>query len=92
MARPLTQHCFDSLMMDEYPRPAAIVDFGLDTPNHLGALQHAIRSGATVEELDAALGDGEKLTALVERFPNNPYPVKFKTAYDVIKHGVAAYN
>lgn len=82
MIRPLAQHCYDAVMMDTWPRPAALVDFGIDSDQHLGALQHAARNGATPQDFDDALGDGSKLNELVERFPGNPYPAKFATPYD----------
>lgn len=82
MVRDLTNHVFMSLMMDTWPRPAGIVDFGLDSTEHLGALQHAIKhDGVTPEMLDEALGNGAKLTALIK--DDNPYSgVVFETSYD----------
>lgn len=66
-------------MLDCWPRPAAIVDFGLNSDEHYAALQQAVRQGATIQELDKALGDGPKLTALVREYGSD---VCFKTAYD----------
>lgn len=85
MVRPLTQHLVDSLFFDMWPRPAAIVDFGLDTQAHYEALHRTVRKGEiTAEQLDTALGDGEKLTELVNNAPSNPYKgIVFRTSYDM---------
>lgn len=81
--RSVAQDTHDSLMMDVWPRLAAIVDFGLQSAEHLGALQHAIRSGVCVWELDMVLGSGDKITQLCRQFKNNPYGhVTFDTPYD----------
>lgn len=84
MVRPATQNLFDSLCLDVWPRNAAIVDFGLDSTEHYGALQHAVKhDGVTAQQLDDALGDGPKLTALIEE--DNPYyGVAFQTAWDLL--------
>ncbi len=85
MLRPLTQRVFDSLMLDVWPdSPAAIVDFGIASESHLGALQHAVRTGAvTVERLDALLGDGPGLTEAVNAAAGNPHlGIVFVTPYD----------
>ena len=81
IVRPVAQNCYDSLMMDVWPRPAAVVDFGLDSPQHYAALQRAIRAGATVEELDAALGSGKRIAALVAKYVPGEETI-FATAYD----------
>jgi hypothetical protein len=82
--RSAAQDCYDSLMMDEWPRNAARCDFGLDTPEHLGALQYAIRHGTSVYELDMVLGSGEKITTLCRSYRDNDYAkrVTFVTAWD----------
>lgn len=84
MVRPLTNHVFECLMLDMWPRPAGKVDFGLDSTEHLGALQHAVKhDGVTPEMLDEALGNGKKLTALIQ--DDNPYHgVVFETSYDLL--------
>jgi hypothetical protein len=79
--RPVAQNCYDSLILDVWPRQAAIVDFALDSDAHYAALQSAIKAGATVEELDAALGNGVALTALVKKYVPSAETV-FSTAYD----------
>ena len=69
-------------MLRAWPSRGAEVDFGLATPDHYGALQHAVISdGVTIDQLDAALGSGERLQALVSK--TNPYRfVCFRTDWD----------
>ncbi len=81
VVRPVAQNCYDSLMLDIWPRPAAVVDFGLDSPQHYAALQRAIKAGATVEELDAALGSGKRIAALVAKYVPGEETI-FATSYD----------
>jgi hypothetical protein len=80
--RPVTENVFWSLILDVWPNPAGIQDFGLRSDRHYAALQYAVQSdGVTPEELDRALGDGEAITALIR--PGNPYcGVTFQTAWD----------
>lgn len=84
MVRPVTQNLVDSIMLDIWPRSAAIVDFGIDSQEHYEALYGPIRSGeVTPEQLDAVLGDGKKLTALARSMKTNPHKdIVFKTSYD----------
>ena len=88
-ARSVAVNLYDAIMLDNIPsiRPAALVDFGLDGPNGqqcFEALYYPVRAGEiTLEQLDAALGDGPALTALVAGTVRNPHPgVVFRTAYD----------
>jgi hypothetical protein len=83
--RPLTQQLIDCCQLDVWPGNAAVIDFGLDSSSHLGALQFAIREElVTPQELDAAMGKGEKLTEIARR-GDNPYrDVMFKTSWDEI--------
>ncbi len=83
MARPLSIDMHTCLMLDMSLTPAMYVDFGVDTADHHRALQTVVRKGATVEELDEALGNGEKLNALMKKYePRWLDRVAFKTAYD----------
>lgn len=84
--RPLTQQLIDASWLDVWPGHATVIDFGIDSDQHLGALQHAIRYGlVTPEELDAAMGHGDKLTAIAQR-GNNPYrDVTFHTSWDAMR-------
>ena len=79
MARGL----FDCLLRDVWPSPATIVDFGIDTDRHLGALQQLVRWGFTSYDLDRVLGDGSAITQLVQCMPEQLYgEVVFRTPYD----------
>lgn len=98
--RPLVDHSlaeglFDSLVLDMWPSPAAVVDFGIDSADHLGALQHAVAVGVTAYDLDRVLGDGRAITSLVRNVPGQPYPeIRFATAYDGAEwdYGDASYR
>lgn len=86
--KPLTKKLIDCILDDEFPSGLAIyVDFGIPTndPSQVfGAYQWGYkREIFSAEELDNALGDGEKLTELVNR-ENNPYGkgLIIKTIYD----------
>lgn len=93
MVRQMTKDLWDALMYDEWPTGIAVlVDFGLmdpsypenPSPDHLGALQHVVRGGLiTIEQLDEALGDGPRLTALTQVL-GQPYAVTFRTPYDTM--------
>ena len=56
----------DNLMMDDFPRPAVAVDFGIDlVPDLYAKYQQAVRKGQITEsELAEAVGDGPALTKL----------------------------
>lgn len=78
MATKLVEH----LVLDTWPSGAAVIDWGIETGSHYGALQHAVRSGVTEYELDRVLGDGPAITRLVRAVPEQPYDVEFHTAWD----------
>src|SRR5437764_6298770 len=82
--REVTKRVYDCLLADDWPSAAGVLDFGLKTAEHFGALRHAVRChGVTLEELDDALGDGPAITALVR--VGNPYAgVAFETPWDDI--------
>lgn len=84
--RPETRNLIESVLMDAWPNHAAVVDFGLDSQEHYEALYDPLRAGQiTPLALDAALGHGEKLTALVREAPSNPHrDVEFYTSWDVM--------
>lgn len=81
--KSVTRNLVESMMLDSWPRPAAVVDFGLDSQVHYEALYYPLRAGdISAAALDAALGDGEALTKLVD-VPSNPHRgIVFRTAYD----------
>lgn len=83
MIRPLTEKLWTAAALDLFPDGnAIIVDFGIASTEHFGALQHAIRHGhVTKEKLDAAMGDGPALTRICST-PCNPYrAVTFESAW-----------
>ena len=68
------------LVDDEWPTPATIVDYGIQSQHHLSALQHAVRCGCRAYDLDRVMGDGPAITELVNAFPGQPYgSVEFNT-------------
>jgi hypothetical protein len=87
MARKLTSDLYDLLMMDLPLRTAMVVDFGIETNGHHTCLQRMVRQGATVDELDDAIGNGDKLNALVKKYDIKTECV-FKTPYDELRNEV----
>lgn len=91
MAREVANQMWEALWSDVFPdNMACLVDFGLDPmtlgsadpTQRFGALQWAVKhGGVTLQELDAALGDGPALTKLVDQ-EDNPYRCEFTTAWD----------
>jgi len=71
-------------MLDEWPRMAAVVDFGIDDQQHYEALYYPIRNGEIkAEQLEKVLGIGPEITKLVNSCPANPHKgIIFKTAWD----------
>jgi hypothetical protein len=84
--RPTTRDLVTSVLMDAWPGHAAVVDFGIDSQKHYEALYHPIRQAEIMPKaLDAALGHGEKLTAMTREAASNPHKdVQFHTSWDVI--------
>lgn len=84
--RPTTRSLVMSILMESWPSHAAVVDFGIDSQKHYEALYHPIREAEIMPKaLDAALGNGEKLTALTRTAASNPYQdVEFHTSWDVV--------
>ena len=84
--RPTTRHLVSSILLDAWPNHAAVVDFGIDSQKHYEALYFPIREGEiSPTALDAALGDGAKLTALLREAASNPHKdVEFHTSWDLI--------
>jgi hypothetical protein len=84
MARPVAVNAYSDLMLDMRLSMAAVVDF--DCPNGSqkhSALQRAVRNGATVEQLDDALGNGQKISELVKN--HTGLDVEYKTSYDKMR-------
>jgi hypothetical protein len=84
--RPTTKSLVTSILMDAWPSRAAAVDFGIDSRKHYEALYYPIREAEIMPMvLDAALGDGPRLTELVRESASNPHKdVEFHTSWDVI--------
>ncbi len=84
--QPTTRHLVTSILFDAWPNHAAVVDFGIDSQKHYEALYYPIRAAEILPEaLDAALGDGPQLTAMVRDAASNPHKdVEFHTSWDVI--------
>ena len=84
MLKPVTENLLHSFRMDDWPRQSAICDFGLVDQQHYEALYYPVRRGeVTPEQVDAVLGDGPKLTELVNSAPSNPHKgIVFTTPWD----------
>jgi hypothetical protein len=84
--RDTTRDLVTSVLMDAWPGHAAVVDFGIDSQKHYEALYFPIREAEIMPKaLDAALGHGEKLTAMTREAASNPHKdVQFHTSWDVI--------
>lgn len=80
LATKLVEHLF----LDTWPSPATVMDWGIETGSHYGALQHAVLSSCvTAYELDRVAGDGPAITRLVRAVPEQPYrDIEFRTAWD----------
>jgi hypothetical protein len=85
--RNTTQNLVEAIWADEWPRHGAIVDFGLRSQEHYEALYYGVREGQiTREQLDAALGKGEALTALARAAHSNPHrEIVFRTDWDDLR-------
>jgi hypothetical protein len=85
--RDTTRNLVEAITLDVWPRDGAIVDFGLKSQEHYEALYYPVREGEiSPEALDAALGDGEKLTALARSARSNPHKdIAFRTDWDDLR-------
>jgi len=85
--KPVVSRFVQNLMLDLFPQtPAELVDFGLDTSKDRVRLyacyQWALKRGKVrPEELNEAVGNGPKLTALLQRV--DPHMV-VKTMWDLL--------
>ncbi|HEY2787360.1 MAG TPA: hypothetical protein VGJ05_20560 [Fimbriiglobus sp.] len=84
--RPVTRDLVTSILIDAWPSHAAVVDFGIDSQKHYEALYWPIREAEIMPKaLDAALGNGPKLTAMTREAGSNPHKdVTFSTSWDII--------
>ena len=85
--RGTTRNLLAATWADEWPRDGAIVDFGLRTQEHYEALYYPLRHGdITPEQVDAAMGDGGRLTDLVSEAAHNPHKgIVFRTDRDDLR-------
>jgi hypothetical protein len=84
--RPVTRDLIQAVFLDVSPSNAALVDFGIESQRHFEALYRPIREGEiTPKELDEAVGNGAKLTALVREAKSNPdKSIVFHTSWDML--------
>jgi len=84
--RPLTRSLIQNALMNQPSPEIVVIQFGIDGPKHQAALYNAIRAQeVSPKDLDAAMGDGQKLTALVRAAASNPHKdVEFQTAWNML--------
>ena len=80
--RPVAVRLFDWAHGRAELSPATICDFGLDSPVHQAAIRETIINGATLEEIDRALGNGVKLEKLVAHYSPTFAGIGFRTSWD----------
>jgi hypothetical protein len=79
----MASNLVECLGRDEWPSQGTILDFGIETDRHLGALQYAVLGGVTAYDLDCVMGHGPAITQLTRAVTIQPYrDVEFSTAYD----------
>jgi hypothetical protein len=85
--RPATRALVTAIALDTYPGVPTCADFGIRSQRHYEALYYPLRNAEiTPGQLEAALGDGPKLTALVNAAPSNPHRgITFETPWDGLK-------
>lgn len=88
--KPATKSLVFSIFLDNWPPPAACVDFGIDSQRHYEALYYPVRDEEISEvELDKVLGNGPEITKLVQSCESNPHKdIVFTTAYDLMELGL----
>lgn len=84
--RPMTRHLYENLVLDLPISLPSQVDFGIDSVEHYAALQFGVRRGEiTLEQLDAALGNGIELTKLARGVTSTPFQdIVYVTSWDAI--------
>ena len=85
--RDTTRSLVKAVVLDVWPSNAAVGDFGIRSQEHYEALYYPLRHGdITPEQVDAALGNGRKLTELVNAAPHNPHKgIEFRTDWDDLR-------
>lgn len=79
-----------AIMLDQWPRISALVDFGLDNlpmaegQKRYEAYYYPIRAGEiTADQLHSAVGNGEALTKILQKCKSQRHKdVVIKTVYD----------
>jgi hypothetical protein len=73
----------EALILDLWPSQATIIDFGIESSDHLGALQWAYKYERVNKfQLNNLLGNGPELTKAICT-KDNPYgDIVFRTAWD----------
>jgi hypothetical protein len=70
--RDSTRYLLEAIYFGTKPRDAAVVDFGIDSVQHLYALAVPVLKGEiTPQQLDQALGNGAMLTRLAREAPSS---------------------
>jgi hypothetical protein len=83
---PTTRNVFASALLGVMPQnPVDRANFGIATREHFHALSFGVLSGEiTAKALEAAMGDGPKLTKLVRGAASNPFKeITFRTDWDL---------
>jgi hypothetical protein len=85
--RPLTRHLISSVLLDQWPNNPSVVVFGIHSQEHYEALYYPIRNQElSPKQLDAVLGDGTAITALVQAAPSNPHKeIEFETLMSILR-------
>lgn len=85
---PVTIHLVWHLLLDLPLTPAQEDDFGVETSDHYRAMRavldadHEHGLGGLGEELDRAMGNGEALTRLVQKYAPQYKSLRFETVWD----------
>ncbi len=84
--KPVTRSLIEAIVFDVWPTPAAANDFGIASQQHYEAIYYPLRNDEiSFAQLDAAYGNGPKLTELVNAMPSNPHKgIVFETPWDLI--------
>jgi len=89
--RPLTKQIIERIVLDMPLSHVVCDDFGVESADHYRALQEYIFAATeeksldeVAKELDQALGNGKKLTALVKKYTPE-HTVTFSTVWDELQ-------
>jgi hypothetical protein len=84
--RPATRDLVASILLDAHPNADTLATFGIRTKEHFDAIYGPVREQQiTPEQLDAAMGNGAKITELVRAAEANPHKdIEFVTSWDIM--------